>query len=178
MVALALIAALGAYNHFRLVPTVRAKPDRRAGWARLGRTMRFEAIGMVVILALTGVLVNAIPSRTVESQRALYSATAPIASGSVNLVIDPARTGPTALHLYLLDAHGRSDDKVQSIDVQLTQSKLDIGPITRPLLKAGPGHYLTNGGLFTVPGTWTVTAEVRVDEFTENTATFEVKVRG
>jgi len=178
VVALALIAALGAYNHFQLVPTVRAKPDRRAGWARLGRTMRFEAIGMVVILALTGVLVNAIPSRTVESQSALYSATAPIASGSVNLVIDPARTGPTALHLYLLDAQGRSDDKVRSIDVQLTQPKLDIGPITRPLLKAGPGHYLTNGSLFTVPGTWTVTAEVRVDEFTEHTATFEVKVHG
>jgi len=96
----------------------------------------------------------------------------------VNLVIDPARTGPTALHLYLLDAQGRSDDKVRSIDVQLTQPELDIGPITRPLLKAGPGHYLTNGSLFTVPGTWTVTAEVRVDEFTEHTATFEVKVHG
>ena len=176
--SLALIAALGAYNHFRLVPAVQAEPDRRAGWARLGRAVRLEAIGMVVILALTGVLVNAIPSRTVESKRALYSATAPLGSGSVNLVIDPARTGPTALHLYLLDAQGRSDDEVRSIDVQLTQAELDIGPITRPLRKAGPGHYLVNESLFTVPGTWTVIAEVRVDEFTENTATFQVKVRG
>ena len=178
IVALVLIVALGAFNHFRLVPMVRARPDRRAGWARLGRTMRFEAMGMVVILALTGVLVNAIPSRTVESQRALYSATGQIASGTVNLVIDPARTGPTALHLYLLDAHGRPDDDVKSIDVQLTQSRLEIGPITRPLQKAGPGHFLTNGNLFTVSGSWTVTAEVRVDEFTQSSATFEVKVHG
>lgn len=178
MGALILIAALGAYNHFRLVPAVQAKPDRRAGWARLGCTMRFEAIGMVVILGLTGVLVNAIPSRTVESQRALFSGTAHLASDTVNLVIDPARTGPTALHLYLLDGQGRPDSKVKSVNVQLTQKQLGIGPIERALQKAGPGHYLTNGNLFTVPGTWTVTAEVRVDEFTENTATVEVKIRG
>lgn len=178
IVSLSLIAALGAFNHFRLVPAVQAKPDRRLGWAKLGRTMRFEAIGMVVILGLTGVLVNTIPARTVVAQQTLYSVTAKIGTGTVNVVIDPARTGPTTLHLYLLDAQGRPDGQVKSMNVQLTETKFDIGPIERPLLKAGPGHYLTNGQLFTVPGTWKVTAEVRVDEFTENTATFEVQVRG
>lgn len=175
---LAVLAGLGAFNHFRLVPAVEAAPDRRAGWARLGRTMRFEAIAMVAILGVTGVLVNAIPARTVEARRVIASSTAPLGSGTVNLVIDPARTGPTALHLYLLDARGRPDDRVQSVDVQLRQPALGIGPIERMLQKAGPGHYVLNATLFTVPGTWTVTAEVRVDEFTENAATIRVKIRG
>lgn len=177
-VALALVGLIGAYNHFRLVPAVERRPGGSAAWRQLSRTMRWEAVGMVVILGLTGVLVNAIPARTELSQRALYSGSAPLGQGSVNVVIQPAHTGYTQLHIYLLDAQGRADDHQESVSLDLTQTDLEIGPITRPVTKAGPGHYQGFGKLFTVPGTWQVLVRVRVDEFTEQDATLTVKIRG
>ncbi len=175
---LAVLAAIGAFNHFRLVPAVAERPDRPAGWQYLRRTLALEALAMVAVLGVTGVLVAAIPSRTDLANQALYSGTAPFGSGSVNIVIDPARTGRGTLHLYLLDAHGRPDDHEQSASAELSETGLQIGPFTHTLHRAGPGHYLTNGTLFTVAGDWQVTVLVRVDEFTQRTATVRVKVRG
>ncbi len=171
------LAAIGAFNHFRLVPAVNKRPDRAAGWRYLHSTVRLEALALVAVLGVTGVLVNGIPSRTEAQRQALFSASVQLGDGSVNLIIDPARTGPTELHLYILDAHGRPDDHEQSAEVDLTQPKLGIGPITRSLHRAGPGHFLTSGTMFTVPGTWTVTFRIRVDEFTERSAVVHVKVR-
>lgn len=177
-VALVLIGLLGAYNHFRLVPAVQTRPEGRVAWRHLTRTMRWEALGMVVILGLTGVLVNAVPSRTVLVQRALYSGTAALGSGSVNIVIQPAHTGPSEMHVYLLDAQGRPDDHQESVTVEMTQSELGIGPFDRALTKAGPGHYQLSGTLFTVPGSWRLVVRERVDDFTEHDATLQVVIRG
>ncbi len=177
-VALVLVGLIGAYNHFRLVPAVQRRSGGSAAWRQLSRTMRWEALGMVVILGLTGVLVNAVPARTVLSQRALYSGSAPLGAGSVNIVIQPAHTGYTQMHIYLLDAQGRADDHQESVSVELTQTDLDIGPMSRPVTKAGPGHYQGFGKLFTVPGTWRVLVRVRIDQFTEHDAALTVRIHG
>lgn len=173
-----LISLAAAFNHFRLMPAIQSKPDRRDAWRYLERAMRIEAVGMLVILGVTGVLVNSVPARTVAEQQAVFSGTAPLGKGSVNLVIQPATTGPVQFHLYLLDASGRVDDNQQSVKVGLSLPSHDIGPIDRPLSKVGPGHYQANGQLFTLPGKWTVLIKVRVDDFTENVATFKVSVHG
>ncbi len=174
------LAGLGMFNHFRLVPALRARPDRPARWRYLDRTLRGEALALVAVLGVTAVLVTAVPARTALRSQAVYSQSTPLgrgpSAGSANLVIDPARTGPTALHLYLLDQHGRPADAERSVAVELVQPSLDIGPIDKQLRRAGPGHYLTNGTLFTVSGEWTVTVRVRVDEFTEHTAVLKVKI--
>lgn len=181
MALLVVLALLGGFNHFRLVPALRARPDRPARWRYLGRTLRAEAFALVAVLGVTAVLVSGVPSRTALASQAVYSATAqlgtPADRSSANLVIDPARTGPSTLHLYLLDEHGRPDDDEKSVEVQLTQSELGIGPIDKELHRAGPGHFLVDGTLFTVPGEWTVTIRVRVDEFTEHAAELKVKIR-
>lgn len=173
---LGVLGALGAFNHFRLLPGLRARPDHRARWRYLRTTVRIEALTFVAVLGVTGVLVNAVPARNAVAARAVYSATADLGKGSINLVIDPARTGPAALHVYILDREGRPDDDERSVEVQLTQPALDIGPVTQNLHRAGPGHFVTNGTLFTVPGEWKVTMRVRVDEFTENAAVLSVKI--
>ncbi|HET8931066.1 MAG TPA: copper resistance protein CopC [Acidimicrobiales bacterium] len=178
---LVVLAGLGAFNHFRLVPALRSRPDRPARWRYLHRTLSWEALALVAVLGVTSVLVAAIPARTQLAAQAVYSQSVPLgtgaSAGSANLVIDPARTGPTALHLYLLDEHGRPEDVAKSVVVELTQSELNIGPIDKQLRRAGPGHYLTNGTLFTVAGEWTVTMRVRVDEFSENSAVLKVKIQ-
>lgn len=178
---LMVLAGLGAFNNFRLVPALRSRPDRPARWRYLHRTLTWEALALVAVLGVTSVLVTAIPARTQLASQAVYSESVQLgtgaAAGSANLVIDPARTGPTALHLYLLDEHGRPADADGSVEVELTQSELGIGPIHEELRRAGPGHYLTNGTLFTVAGEWTVTVRVRVDEFTEKSAVLQVKIQ-
>lgn len=173
---LAILVALGGFNRFRLVPVIDRRPDRPAAWRYLRRTVLLEAVALVGVLGVTGVLVNAVPARTIAAESTVYSSTAKLGSGSINLVIDPARTGPTALHLYLLDEHGRPDNDEESVEIQLTQEKLGIGPVTHELRRAGPGHFVENGTLFTVPGDWQIVMRVRVDEFTENSAVLSAHI--
>lgn len=64
------IAAVGVYNNRRLVPAIRRSScagsdgdDGSRAWHRLGVTVRAEAVGLVVVLAITGMLVHVEPPR-------------------------------------------------------------------------------------------------------------------
>lgn len=63
VVLVAAVAALGALNHYWLVPQLTARPDIGGGWARLQATVRLEAAALVGVLALTAVLVHLTPAR-------------------------------------------------------------------------------------------------------------------
>jgi copper transport protein len=171
------IACVGGYNHYRLVPVVERQPTKKKAWSQLRTTLRVEVIGVVAVLAVTSVLVNTVPAHTAAGIARVYSASAPIGDGTINLVIDPATPGPSVMHAYLLDKFGRADDHAQSVNFQFTLPSKSIGPFEHPGFKAGPGHYQANGTFFTLTGLWTVTVLVRVDEFTENTAVLHVPVR-
>jgi copper transport protein len=97
-------------------------------------------------------------------------------SGSVQVSVDPGRVGPNELHVYLFDEQGRLTQPAD-IDVTLTEPSQDIGPLDVQLEPAGPGHYL--GAAMPVPGagTWTLTVNVRLDEFTAATASTDLRVR-
>ncbi len=177
MILVAGVACVGAYNHYRLVPAIERQPSKKQAWSRLRTTLRTEVIGVVAVLAVTSLLVNAVPAHTAAGVARVYSGTAPLGDGTVNVVIDPAAPGPAVMHAYLLDKFGRADDKALSVKVQVTLPAKSIGPFEHDAFKAGPGHYQVNGTLFTLTGLWTVTVLVRVDEFTENTATLHVRVR-
>lgn len=55
----ALVAALGAYNHFRLVPVLRAHPDDGAVVAHVRRSVTIEAVLIVVVAVVTALVVGA-----------------------------------------------------------------------------------------------------------------------
>ncbi|HUF32667.1 MAG TPA: CopD family protein [Acidimicrobiales bacterium] len=59
----AAVGAVGLVNHRRLVPALRDRPTAAAA-ARLRHTVRLEALGLVVAIVLTGVLVNLLPPRS------------------------------------------------------------------------------------------------------------------
>lgn len=68
------VAAVGAYNNRRLVPAIRraagGEPDQEGGhevWRRLSTTVRLETVGLVVVLAITGMLVHIAPPRPHET---------------------------------------------------------------------------------------------------------------
>ena len=171
-----LIAMAGAYNHFGLVPTIETLEHDDARWATLRRTLRAEAIGLVAVLAITGVLVNVTPAKTAAGIGTVSSVTAPLGKGTVNITIDPNRAGANSVHIYLLDSIGRQVDSAQTLSLEFTQASHDIGPIDRPAVKAGPGHWQYDGDAISLAGQWEIAVVARVTEFDEERAVLDIKV--
>jgi copper transport protein len=172
-----LVALIGAYNHFRLVPALqRATEKGRNVWHHLLRTVRIEVAGLVVVLAITGVLVNVTPARTAAGIGTIYSKTEALGDDSVNLVVDPNHAGLNSIHLYLLDPTGRPAALVQSLTLELSLPSNQLGPIRRQPFVAGPGHYQLNGSDLSIPGKWTIVVRAQVSKFEEKTASFDVTV--
>jgi copper transport protein len=172
----ALVALAGAYNRFRLVPAVAAGHARGAGWTHLRRTVGFEAIGLVAVLGLTGILVGVTPAKTEAGIGSVSTITTKLGSGTVNLTIDPNRAGTNTIHIYLLDDVGRQVDTASEMQLQFSLPSRGIGPITRTPFKAGPGHWQYDGDVLSIPGQWRITILSRVSEFDEQRATADLTV--
>jgi copper transport protein len=139
-----------------------------------------ELAGAVVVLALSAVLVSQYPAKAaaaapVEVTLPLQSTAGADRNGTVQVSLDPARPGPTTLHVYLYDASSRLTQP-QQIAVGLTEVQQEIGPLAVDLAAAGPGHYVADPVLPSA-GTWTLTVTVRLDEFTAVTASTVFPVR-
>ncbi len=90
----ALVALVAGYNRYRLVP---ALPNRaKAALRQLRHTLRLEVGGLLVALAVTGVLVNVTPARVDAGvDGGIAETTIDLGeTGSVQLVVDPAPRGP------------------------------------------------------------------------------------
>jgi copper transport protein len=173
----AVIAAVATYNHFRLVPALRRAEDRgRDAWSHLLRTVRIEGVGMLAVIAITGVLVNQVPAATAAGIGTIYSQTKPLGQDSVNLVVDPNRSGHNSIHLYLLDATGRTADVANGVTLELSFPASDIGPLKRQPFVAGPGHYQFDTNDLSAPGQWTIVVRAQFSKFEEDTASFDVTV--
>ncbi|WP_308127933.1 copper resistance CopC/CopD family protein [Modestobacter italicus] len=146
----------------------------------LRRSVLVELAGAVVVLALSAVLVSQPPATAalavpVEATLPLQSSSGTAGTGTVQVSLDPARPGPTSMHVYLYDAEGRLTQP-QQISVTLTEAAQEIGPLDVELAGAGPGHYVGDPVLPTA-GTWTLAVSVRLDEFTAVTASTAFPVR-
>ncbi|MGY1724304.1 copper resistance CopC/CopD family protein [Blastococcus sp. SYSU DS0533] len=146
----------------------------------LRRSLLVEAVLAAVVLALSAVLVATPPARTALAQP--VEVVLPLqggsgaTSGSVQLTVEPARPGPNSLHVYLFDDAGRLTQPGE-IRVTLTERSQQIGPLDVALEPAGPGHYVADGMSIPGAGTWTLTATVRLDEFTALSAATDFPVR-
>ncbi len=147
----AAVAALGGYNNRRLVPAIRR--GDLAQWDRLTRIMRWEAAGLVAVLAVTAVLVDIVPARVDAGVDAQVVRVAPLGAGrTATVIIEPARPGTNEVHVYV-DGGG--------IDEELTDVALGFVPpgeeeaaqdVTPS--QVGPGHWLHLGSEFTTSGDW------------------------
>jgi copper transport protein len=163
-----------------------AKPDHRPPLGEaaehlpvLRRSVLLEVCLGVAVLALSAMLVGTPPARSAVSQP--VDVTVPLVGssgkdGSVQVTIDPARTGTNTMHLYLFDDTGRLTQPTE-IHVRVAEAADSIGPIDVDLEPAGPGHYLADGLTLPSAGTWTVAVSVRLDEFTALTGSTDVPVR-
>jgi len=175
--AVAVVALLGAYNHFRLVPAL-TRGKTTAALAQLATTLRLEALALVAVIGLTAVLVVVTPGRA-ESARGVVEEVVTLGdAGSVQVTISPARAGTNQIHLYLFDPDGRPAEIAESITLELSLPAAQLGPITREATRAGPAHLQLDGDDLAVAGTWTIEVTARLDRFTEATGTIEVPVAG
>lgn len=169
----AAVIAVGVYNNRHLVPRA-AEPG---AWRRLGTTLRFEAVALIVLLAITGFLVNQRPAAEAAGITGAYEVYEDVTDElQLNLVVDPNRAGANEIHLYLLDATGRPAGEVEDVRFRLSKPDDDIGPIERDPLVAGPGHWVLSGRELSLPGDWVVEIVLGVDRFTEETVEVPVTV--
>jgi copper transport protein len=175
--AVVAVAALGAYNHFRLVPALEGGAQR-AALAQLRTSLSLEAVSLVAIVAITAVLVVVTPARSETSPGLVEEIVALGEAGSVQITVAPARAGLNQVHLYLFDPDGRPADIAESLTLELSLPANGIGPISREAARAGPAHFQLDGSDLAVAGRWRIDLQARVDRFTEETATVEIPIAG
>ncbi|HUG86974.1 MAG TPA: copper resistance protein CopC, partial [Euzebya sp.] len=194
------LVALGVYNNRRLVPVLTARRARRtragrtavvggsdevadaskqrdAAWAHLRRTVVLEVAILSLVLGLTGVLVALQPAAEAAGITGAYSENVQFDDiGQMTFTVDPNRAGRNEIHLYLLGETGRPLDVADSVTLRLSQPELDIGPLEREAILAGPGHYLLAGPELSVPGRWEIAVDVALNRFDVVSETVDVTV--
>ena len=107
-----------------------------------------------------------------------FAGSADIGPARLELTVDPARTGPNEMHVYLFDrADGSQYDETKELTVTAELPEKRIEPIEFEATKAGPGHYVVSGAALGVEGDWTVEIAARVSDFDEFRTKLEVPVR-
>jgi copper transport protein len=153
-------------------------PEVRAEWRNLRRSVWAEAVLGIVILGITAVLVNATPAATANAGGNEGAAGVTMRSNRVvvDVTIAPARAGRNDVHVSTFTPAGAPMD-VAELTVTLDQPSRNIAPITVPLRKLGPGHYLSPGFDIPIAGDWRVTGKARLTDVDEVTLTDTLTIR-
>ncbi|HVT78515.1 MAG TPA: copper resistance protein CopC [Acidimicrobiales bacterium] len=130
----------------------------------LRRTVGLEALIAVGVLAVTSVLVNAVPAKTLVAKPQSGELTGK--AMLLDYTASPGRVGPNEIHLYALTKTGVPENVVE-MKLTLSQPGRGIAPIDVPLQNAGPGHFQSLN--FTVPfsGQWKIEVTARTSDIDE-----------
>jgi copper transport protein len=174
------VALMGAFNRYRLVPLVTSAPTLVSGRERLARTVKYEAVLIVVILGVTAALVDRSPvvpptkakpgvaqpqdERTLQGRLGSGDA-----AGRVTVVAPSSKTGSNTFEISLTDSAGEPLVPFRPPTLKLYLEEQGIGPLERPVTEVGPGRYEAPVE-FTLPGRWRIDVVVRVSEFAMPTA--------
>jgi len=151
--------------------------ERRREWRSLRRSIWAEAVLGVAVLAVTAVLVNATPAANAalgNAQPAGVTLRSP--KVAVDVTVAPAVAGPNDVHVSTFTQAGAPLD-VADLTITLDLPSKGIAPITVPLRKLGPGHYLSPGFVIPLAGEWRVTAKARLTDVDEVTQTGTIPIR-
>jgi copper transport protein len=136
----------------------------RSKETRLQRAV-FAELGLAaLVLVFASILVNVQPAKAALAKPFGAETTA----GNemlVDVVVDPAKAGPVAFHLYTLTAAGAPVDP-PAVDASLSLPGPAIDNLPVPLHKAGPGHWIAVGFDVPIRGRWTLTVNVHTGDTT------------
>jgi copper transport protein len=141
---------------------------------RLRKSAVAEIVIALAILAVTALLVNAAPARSVQTQPISMTLKSP--KVWVDVVIAPGVAGGNDVHLTALPV-GDTVVNVEDMKVQLTRPGSDLPPLELPLRKFGPGHYVSPLYDIPYPGQWrmTIRATLGATDQAVLTGTFELR---
>ena len=152
-------------------------------------TIGGELIFGIAVLSITALLVNSQPARSALSLP--YSKTFHEPTMQVNLIVAPAKAGPVDIHVYTLTPSG-GNLYTPNVAATISLPSKGIAPITVPLVRAGPDHFLacqrdvsqTAGTAvcsdkFSIPfpGKWLVVIRAQRNEFDEVAVQTSVNIR-
>lgn len=135
--------------------------ERRTDRDVLRRALAVELVAAIVVLGATGALTGTPPPGNAPT---VYSTTATSGDYLMSLTVDPVRSGPTEMHIYLSSPAG-SLDQPDTVTATLANPGRDIADVELQLEPSGPGHYTTLGATLPFTGTWTIAVEARYGEF-------------
>ncbi|CAM5517644.1 Copper resistance protein CopC/CopD OS=Streptomyces tendae OX=1932 GN=GUR47_21885 PE=4 SV=1 [Streptomyces tendae] len=95
-------------------------------------------------------------------------------SGTVQITLDPGRTGDNAVQAVVFGPDG-SLAAVPELRLSFTLPDKDVGPIEAGLVDRG-GYWSANTVALPLPGTWTMKATVRVSETDQVSETRRIRV--
>jgi copper transport protein len=175
-----LLIVVAAYNRLLLVPWLSAAEARRrpeslaAGWRRLLATVRLEAVIAVVILAVTAVLANGVPSNSATLPRPVpFSQTVPFDGGHLTFRITPNQALVNNITVQFSAANGGAAEMAESVSLYLNLPSQNVGPIETDMKKTGVGRFaLVDSPNPPIVGTWEITLQIQVSEFSQPDVSF------
>ena len=141
----------------------------------LSRALVAEASVLVVVLAITGFLVDRSPQAEVSavSRERNSVQTATLGDVALQARLTPLTPGPNTLTLELSDSSGAPFEGFDAPRARLASTDVDLGPVE--LTNVGPGTY-TGDVVVPSPGTWRLQVSLRTTEFDNPVTTVELQV--
>ncbi|MEU6392506.1 copper resistance protein CopC [Streptomyces sp. NPDC046939] len=175
------------------VAAARAKRMRDADPHRFGlrRSVLAEAGVAIVLLAVTTMLTTTEPGRTEEEASSATSAaqtrSGPLSlklpfdtgstdgKGTVQVDLDPGRTGTNVMHLYVERPGGKAFD-VPEVKISFTLEAKKIGPLPVVPDRIATGHWTANNVQIPGAGDWKIAVTVRTSDIDQVTVTKNAKI--
>jgi len=143
------------------------------------RSVFAEAVGAVVVLALTAALVNTNPANpaTPADGTLAFDTGGPHGKGSLRVGVLPATVGPNIISVTVTDSAGMRVD-VAELDVELSMPDRGIGPMTVPIRRTGMamGGYRAGSTELPFAGRWRLAITVRTSDIDETTVVRQIQV--
>ncbi|MEU5563602.1 copper resistance CopC/CopD family protein [Micromonospora musae] len=142
---------------------------------RLRRSVVGEILLGVAVVSITALLVNTAPARTsyappvhttVPVPAAAAESVAGLRDASIEVNIEPARSGSNVADIYLTGPDG-SLVAVPEISGRLESPDRDVPALPVTVTAAEPGHYVANSMSIPFPGEWVLRLDIRVSDFDE-----------
>jgi copper transport protein len=148
--------------------------DRGGAIQGLRRSVVAELAIALAVLAVTALLVNAVPARQAAAQP--FSRSFSTLGVQVNAIVAPARVGPgNQFHVYVLGRLGQPV-AIPELDATISLPARGIGPLPIPLVVATLGHLRALDVTIPLAGDWTLTLTVRTTAIDEQVVTATLPV--
>jgi len=175
-----LVAAVAGWNRWRLLPRIGAglgHAAQRGAVLAVGRVVRVEAGLLVVLLMVTGLLVNRSPREAPPEVAPVASRVEVGALGESKVLgtLTPARQGRNTVTVQIQGLDGEPVDGFSApvVSIRSLASAIDLG--TLPLTPTAVGTY-SGEVVLPAPGTWEVQVSLRAAEFANPVTTVRFEV--